>query len=372
MKYVVKKHEMGLLFKNGSFVKAVKEGTYRYAALSHYTLINVDMRVKFAPKGMDINLFLEDRTLMDMLHIVRVRDNEIALHFADGNFVDILPPGAHAYFKAIYDHAFRIVNTDEPMVAGDIDLSIFSKGYFKAEGAAYISAFSVPSGTVGILMIDGEYVRQLAAGSHYFWKGRHTVEVKTVDLRARVLEVSGQELLSQDKVTLRINFVCQYRITDPIKSVTDFDHHNEQLYYALQMALREYVSTRKLDDLLAEKHEIGRIILSAVQSKQAFFGAEFIEAGVKDIILPGDVRDILNTVLVAEKQALANVITRREETASTRSLLNTAKLMDENQTLYRLKELEYIERICGMVGSISLSPGAGIIEQLGTLIGRSE
>ena len=287
MKYVVKKHEIGLLFKNGSYLRALTAGTYRYSRLLHYSVVNVDMREKFAFKNMDISMFRGDAALMELLHVVHVRDNELALHFADGNFAGILGPGIHAYFRAMIDHDFRVVSTDDPVVAADIDPSIFSKAYFRGEGAAYIAAYSVPSGTAGILLIDGAFVRQLPAGSHYFWKGRHTVEVKTVDLRSRVLEISGQELLSQDKVTLRMNFVCQYRVTDPVRAVTDFEHYNEQLYYVLQMALREYVSTRRLDELLAEKHEIGPIILSAIRSRQEFFGAEFIEAGVKDIILPG-------------------------------------------------------------------------------------
>ena len=84
---------------------------------------------------------------------------------------------------------------------------------------------------------------------------------------------------------------------------------------------------------------------------------EFTDAGLKDIILPGEIRDIMNTVLVAEKNAQANVIARREEVASTRSLLNTAKLMEENATLYKLKELEYLEKICERVGNISVGGG---------------
>lgn len=91
---------------------------------------------------------------------------------------------------------------------------------------------------------------------------------------------------------------------------------------------------------------------------------QFSDAGVKDIILPGEIRDIMNTVLLAEKKAQANVITRREEVASTRSLLNTAKLMDENQTLYKLKELEYLEKICDNVGNISVSGGSDLLSQL--------
>ena len=92
------------------------------------------------------------------------------------------------------------------------------------------------------------------------------------------------------------------------------------------------------------------------------------QTGVKDIILPGEIREIMNTVLVAEKRAQANVITRREEVASTRSLLNTAKLMDENQTLYKLKELEYVERICENVGNISLNGNGNILGQLTAIL----
>ncbi len=88
--------------------------------------------------------------------------------------------------------------------------------------------------------------------------------------------------------------------------------------------------------------------------------------------MPGEIREIMNSVLVAEKAAQANVIARREEVASTRSLLNTAKLMDENQTLYRLKELEYLEKICEKVGEISVNGSMGIVEQLGKMMGARQ
>lgn len=83
-------------------------------------------------------------------------------------------------------------------------------------------------------------------------------------------------------------------------------------------------------------------------------------------------KDILNTVLLAEKKAQANLLTRREETASTRSLLNTAKLMDENQTLFRLKELEFLEKICDRIGSISVTGGGDLLERLSSLIGSNK
>ena len=153
-----------------------------------------------------------------------------------------------------------------------------------------------------------------------------------------------------------------------MKVALEIKDYEKQLYTLLQLILREYVGSLKLDDILKMKQEISTYVLNAVQAKEQDYGVNFLHAGVKDIILPGEIRDILNTVLIAEKRAMANVITRREETASTRSLLNTAKLMEENQTLYRLKELEFLEKISENIGTISLSGKDNLLESLNTLL----
>ena len=101
----------------------------------------------------------------------------------------------------------------------------------------------------------------------------------------------------------------------------------------------------------------------AAKAKVTAQAQRLAELEAEEEKLEGEIRDIMNTVLVAEKRAQANVVTRREEVASTRSLLNTARLMEENPTLYKLKELEYIEKICERVGNISLS-GGDFVEQL--------
>ena len=114
---------------------------------------------------------------------------------------------------------------------------------------------------------------------------------------------------------------------------------------------------------------MSKYVFQKLKEKEAELFVEIKDAGVKDIILPGEIRDIMNTVLVAEKKAQANVITRREEVASTRSLLNTAKLMEENQTLYKLKELEYVERICENVGNINVNGNSDMLSQLLGIVG---
>ena len=107
--------------------------------------------------------------------------------------------------------------------------------------------------------------------------------------------------------------------------------------------------------------------LYAVASMCSFhysLGVQVNGFGIRDIILPGDVKDIMNKVLIAEKNAQANTIMRREETASTRSLLNTARLMEDNAMLWKLKEMEYVEKIADKISNISVSGNGVLIEQL--------
>jgi regulator of protease activity HflC (stomatin/prohibitin superfamily) len=99
------------------------------------------------------------------------------------------------------------------------------------------------------------------------------------------------------------------------------------------------------------------VIFEGVRAQAANYGLMVESVGVKDVILPGEMKDILNQVVQAEKAAQANLIKRREETAATRSLLNTAKLMEENPVLLRLKELESLEKITEKVDKLTVFGG---------------
>jgi hypothetical protein len=127
----------------------------------------------------------------------------------------------------------------------------------------------------------------------------------------------------------------------------------------IQFAIREAVAARTLDEILAARDTIDREVRAYVTERAAALGTEIGEIGVKDVILPGDVRELLNKVVEAERVAKANIIRRQEETAATRSLLNTSKLMENNPLLLRLKELEALEKLVEKVGRIDLHAGNG-------------
>ncbi|NQX68637.1 slipin family protein [Paenibacillus alba] len=364
-KIIVKADERGLLFKKGSYVKHLQPGVYRLAPFSDDEIVLLNVTKPFAIQGKDLNLFLQDDRLLEELTVVNIQDHEYVLHYEDGKFVSLMTAGKYAFWNVLKKHDFTRVDIRQPEVAADIDRAIFAKV------AGYLYVSEVTSYETGVLFYNNVMQRELAPGKYYFWKGPVVASIKTVDLRQQQLDMTGQEMMTEDKVTLRLNFVCQYKIINPLRAL-EIKGFEDQVYILLQLILREYVGTLKLDDLLRMKQEIAAFVLSRLNEKSEDYGVKFFSAGVKDIILPGDIKEILNTVLLAEKKAQANLITRREETASTRSLLNTAKLMDENQTLFRLKELEFLEKICEKIGTISLTGRDNLLEQLNSLLGGAK
>jgi regulator of protease activity HflC (stomatin/prohibitin superfamily) len=148
-------------------------------------------------------------------------------------------------------------------------------------------------------------------------------QTEIFDLRQQTIEVSGQDILSKDKVPLRLNLTAGFRIIDPLIAQNSLSDVVGYLYKELQFALRGAVGEKTLDGLLEDKGGIDRSIADYISSKIADYGIEINSVGIKDIILPGDIKTILSKVVEAEKAAQANVVRRREETAATRSMSPT-------------------------------------------------
>lgn len=356
-KVIISENQRGLLFKNGRFVRLLGAGKYRLFGDREIELMS--LKDPLVSERCELDTLLADREIARLTSTVEVADQQLALHSVNGKFESVLRRGKYAFWTVTDRHDYRLVDISTPEVADDVPRYIFAglpaAVFLKAEVAQYQKAR---------LYFDQKLVRILDAGTYYFWKNSVRVDVGLVDMRLTQMEITGQEIMTQDKVSLRVNFVCNYRITDCVKILTEIDDYAEQLHVAAQLALRDCIGRRRLDDVLADRDGISKYVFAQLKARQDRFFVEITDADVKDIILPGEIRDIMNTVLAAEKKAQANVVTRREEVASTRSLLNTAKLMEENQTLYRLKELEHIERICENVGNINLNGNGDVLSQL--------
>ncbi len=365
MKTIITENQRGFLFKNGKLVKLLAPGAYHTFGSSCIEVVNTNREV--CSESCDLESLLQNSAIGAQTTAVEVSDEQLALHFVNGNFKECLTPGKYAFWSVSEKHTFLMADTSVAEVSSEIPEYIM-----RLLPPCHYTKVSVEEYQKARLYYNKRFVRLLDAGTYYFWRNHIQVDAELVDTRLIQMDIVGQEVLTKDKVAVRINFVCHYRITDYVRIVTEIDDFRGQMHVAAQLALREYIGKYSIDEILDHKEELSQYVYDKLKEKEGMFYIELADAGIRDIILPGEVREIMNTVLLAEKRAQANVITRREEVASTRSLLNTAKLMDENKTLYQLKELEYIERICENVGSIHVTGGGDLLTQLMGMVQKSK
>lgn len=354
-------NKRGILLTNGKFRKLLMPGFYPLTNRKNLNVYDVNEVIRIEN---DSTMALLDDKLKDQVEIRTVHENELLLVFKDELFYSIITRGRYAFWKNGTNFSHTIIDLNSPIIGDTIDRQILSKDQVKQ----FVASFCIESYETGLLYIEKKYVKSLDPGNYFFWKGNKSVNIQKIDLRQKQLEISGQEIMTKDKVNLRLNFICQYRVNDPIKLIHEKCDYEVQLYAKMQLLLREYIGTLTFDEILDKKEEINNFILTKLKSESESDGYDIIFSGIKDVILPGDIKEIINEVLVAEKKAQANVIMRREETASTRSLLNTAKLMENNEILLKLKELEYTERISEKVNQISINGNGQILDQLKDLL----
>lgn len=343
----VRRHERGLLFLNGDFARMLSPGVYRFwdrllsESRAHVDTVSL-LQPRFEHKLLDV--VLQDPSLRDQLIVFDLAQTQRALVWVGERLHAIHGPGKYAYWNAPPAAAsVRVEFVD----AADLRF-VHPKRDSVVEhphASAWLEVVDVPPESAVLLYRSGDLESRLAPGRHVLYRGVGKLAYRTVDLREKTAEVAGQEIMTSDKVSVRITLVVSYQIVDPVKSVSVVADVDQALYREAQLALRSSVGTRSLDQLLADKNSVGGEVRAALASRAKDYGVEVRSVGLRDIILPGDMKIILNQVIETEKRAQAELIRRREETAAARSQANTAKLLAESPVLARMRELELLKDV---------------------------
>ena len=360
--------ERGLLYRNRQLQDILRPGVYRYFdPFKRFTVIMHNVtRADYAGNDTEALLSAVDGALASHFVVADVGIDQVGLVSKNGKLEDVLAPGTRKlYWKDLLQVDVRLVSMTDSMA---VDASVIGRLRQLGLLAKVAVVVDVPAESAGLLFIDGKLVRTLSPGAYAFWNFQKNVAAEVIELRVQSMEVSGQELLTRDKVSLRVNLAASLRVTDPVAARTKVAKYGDYLYRELQYGLRKAVSAKTLDELLGDKASLDADIFAHVHGRVAELGLEVLGVGVKDVILPGEMKEILNSVVAAEKAAQANVIRRREEANATRSLLNTAKLIEESPTLMRLKELEALEKVTEKIDKLTVFGGLeGVLNQLVTL-----
>lgn len=359
----VNAYQIALGFKKGALVKIYEEGNYW---ISMFQNVSIFEKNKPFNAPIELDLLLQNKDLAEKLNVYKILEGQIGLKFKNGLLKEVLKPGTYAYWKFELEENLDIMDLNSVAIAPNLPSSLYENPLM----FSYIRKFVIENYQKGLLYINNDFVEELKSGVYYWWKNSIPIHVAVADMRIQNIDISGQELMTKDKIMIRINFNARFQVSDLEKAINRNKEYEKQFYSIMQLALREWVGGYTLDELLANKNEAEKYVKSKNLHILEEMGLQLIDCGLKDIILPGEIKEIINQVLIAEKKAQANIIMRREETASMRSMLNTAKLMEENPTLWKLKEMEYVEKISEKIGEITLSGNGNMLEQLKGMFGK--
>jgi regulator of protease activity HflC (stomatin/prohibitin superfamily) len=337
----IRSHEKGLLFVNREFTSVLEPGEYWLVdPLGRKRIEVVSQRAPWIEHA-ELDVMVRSGRLGSLATVVDLADHQRALVWIDGRFERILSPGLYAYWNGFKDVRVEAIEAATPRFAHK-DLSRIMT---HPNAKTALREFIVEEGHLGLVLQDGELSETLNPGKYAFWNDVADVKCLTVDTREKTLDVAGQDILTADKVTLRLNAVISYRVADAAKSLKAVEQPEQALYREAQLALRAAVGVHTLEELLEKKSVLADELEEALRAKAEALGLKLSGMGVRDVILPGEMKALLNKVTEAKKAAEANLIMRREETAAMRSQANTAKLLENNPTLMRLKELETLATI---------------------------
>ena len=359
-------NEFAVVTRDGRFLDMIVRGSETFSNLPRAVEVAEYALIEGGAENTFLDALVREAPELAAKALARVVSaaDEITLVRRDGKLVGLVRPGVAKVFNTVMGD----ISTERLSVTGDLAVERgLALEIARVERSA-VSLYEVGHGKAGLLFVDGALTERLAPGVHAFLSVGRPIEVKVVDLRETALDVTSQEVLTKDRVSIRVNLSATYRVTDPVRAVTEVKDFADSLYREIGTAFRKVLTSRTLDEVLARKGEVDADAETRVREAMADVGIVVTDVVLKDVILPGEMREILNTVVAAEKEAEANVIRRREETSATRALLNTAKVMADNPVMLRLKELEALETIATRVDRLTVTNGTrGLLEDIASL-----
>ena len=294
----IEDYNIALYYKSGVYEKVLTSGTYA-ASKKYYrnTFKKVDLREAIVYDEVMEKIFDSDPEFIHDFDIKKVREKELLLWYQDGLFKGHCLVGSYLFWNKMKDNYFEIVDLNTGI---EIDEKYF--GILDRMDGVY-SKFEIKDYEAGLLIIDNQYRKTLKSGIYCFWNGSQKIEVYPVDLRIKQLDMQGEEILTKDRAMLRFNFIAQYRVVDPITNYKEINNLENQIYILIQMALREYVATQNLEQLLGNRHEIGEYVLEKVKKEERKYGIELLDSGIKDIISSDSTSGIINVNTIRAEQS---------------------------------------------------------------------
>jgi hypothetical protein len=287
--FTVHKHERGILYRNGDFERFLAPAVYRFFdPHARLTVERFDLtRPAFEHRLVDYFVRWQPEAVEDLFLSVETGAGQIAVIYRNGHPWTFVAPERRALFwkgvvrvtAELIDVATNLVVPRRLALACITDRQIRRGSVFDAA----ILVREVPEAHVGLMIVDGQLVRELPPGVHAFWKIGRNVAVELVDQRVKALEIGEQELITKDKESLRVQLNASYRFCDAPLALRNVRDPVDFLYKEIRLGLRSAVAKRSLDALLEQKGSLDRDVFTRVHDKLAALGIDLTEIGVNEL-----------------------------------------------------------------------------------------
>jgi regulator of protease activity HflC (stomatin/prohibitin superfamily) len=185
-----------------------------------------------------------------------------------------------------------------------------------------------------------------------------------MDLRTRVIDVPKQRIITLDNVTVDVDAVVYFRITDPQKAIVEVQRYDVATSLLAQTTLRDIIGQKNLDELLSQREELNKNLQSILDTSTDPWGIKISAVTLRDVSLPEEMLRAIAKQAEAEREKRSRIIMAEGELQSSEKMTDAAKRYEKTPIELRLRELQTLKEIAREKNLI-IVPGG----EIGTMAG---
>lgn len=278
MKYIIRDNQAGFVLKNGVFEKMITAGTWHFPKIAGYTVVIEEMLGELDYLDVPYQVLSEDAAFRNATVHTEIPDGSVGFIYMNGKLTSFASRKDYVFWNVFDKYEVRIVSMAETSIGAEVTKQMLSM----VPRHLYTEVL-VGEGEVGLVYYDNVMQDQLSKGVYRFWNYHHIVSCRVIDMKQTELDILGQEILTKDKIGIRMNVACMYKIRDAVEFAAAISDLKGQLYPAVQLVIREIVGNYKLDEILEAKEQISGEIYEALKRREEMFCVNFLTAGIKDM-----------------------------------------------------------------------------------------
>jgi regulator of protease activity HflC (stomatin/prohibitin superfamily) len=166
-----------------------------------------------------------------------------------------------------------------------------------------------------------------------------------LDLRTRVIDVPKQRVITKDNVTVDVDAVVYFRITDPQKAVIEVQRYDVATSLLAQTTLRDVLGQESLDHLLSKREELNKSLQTLIDQGTDPWGIKVSAVTIRDVALPEEMLRAIAKQAEAEREKRARIIIAEGEFQASKKMAEAAEFYEGKTAALRLRELQTLAEI---------------------------